>query len=69
MKRLYYLFHGTEFARSISKDLQNAGINEGQLHFLSHDQAGLATANVHQADIFDERDIPHSGVWGCWPFT
>lgn len=65
MKRLYYLFHGTEFARAISNDLKSAGINEGQLHFLSNDQAGLQTASVHKVDIFDERDIPHSGTWGA----
>ena len=65
MKRLYYLFHGTEFARAISNDLKAVGIDEGQLHFLSNDQAGLQVADVHQADIFDQRDIPHSGVWGA----
>ena len=65
MKRLYYLFKGTQFARAISNDLKDAGIDEGQLHFLSNDQAGLQTAHVHKADIFEERDIPHRGTWGA----
>lgn len=65
MKRLYYLFNGTQFAQDISDDLLSTGIDEGQLHFLSHDQAGLESANVHRADIFDERDIPHRGTWGA----
>lgn len=65
MKRLYYLFRGTQFARAISNDLRDAGIDEGQLHFLSHDQAGLESAKVHKADVFEQYDIPHRGTWGA----
>jgi hypothetical protein len=66
MKRLYYLFRGTDFARSISRDLQAAGIEEGRLHFMSKDQAALQSAQVHTTSIFDEKDIPHSGTYGAF---
>lgn len=65
MKRLYYLFRGSDAARSISQDLAAAGLNTGQLHFMSNDQAALDAAQVHKTSVFEERDIPHSGTWGA----
>ena len=64
MKRLYYLFRGTQHARAISDDLQLAGLDNGQLHFLSRDQANLQLSNVHAASVFQERDLQHSGFYG-----
>ncbi len=65
MKRLYYLFQGTEHAKAISDDLRIAGVNEGQLHFMSKDISGLTSAHVHNTSILDEKDIPHSGTYGA----
>ena len=65
MKRLYYLFQGTEPAKAISDDLRIAGVNEGQLHFMSKDVSGLTSAHVHNTSILDEKDIPHSGTYGA----
>ena len=65
MKRLYYLFRGTNAAKSISRDLTEVGIDSGQLHFLSNDQAALQSAHVHRTSVFEERDIPHRGTWGA----
>ncbi len=65
MKRLYYVFRGADTAQSISRDLQAAGINVGQLHFLSQDQQALQSAQVQQADLLEEKDISHSGTWGA----
>lgn len=64
MKRLYYLFRGTQHARSISDDLQKAGLDNGQLRFLSRDTGTLQTSNVHAASILQERDLQHSGFYG-----
>ncbi len=64
MKRLYYLFRGTRHARSISDDLHRAGIDDGQLHFLSRDQGSLQLAHVHTTSVLQERDLQHSGFYG-----
>lgn len=65
MKRLYYLFRGTQPAKSISDDLHNAGIDDGQLHFLSRDAGSLQLASVHTTSLFQERDLQHSGTYGA----
>ncbi len=64
MKRLYYLFRGTQHARAISDDLQLAGIDDGQLHFMNRDQGSLQLANVHTTSVIQERDLQHSGFYG-----
>ncbi|MCG8536344.1 MAG: hypothetical protein MI808_14755 [Pseudomonadales bacterium] len=65
MKRLYYLFSGTQYAKSISDDLINSGIDEGQLHFMNKDVAALEAQHVHRTNILDEKDIQHSGTYGA----
>ncbi len=65
MKRLYYLFSGTQYAKSISDDLLNSGIDVGQVHFMNRDVAALEQQHVHQTNILDERDIQHSGTYGA----
>lgn len=65
MKRLYYLFSGTQPARAISDDLHGAGINDGQLHFLSKDSSGLQSSRVHGTTLLDVKDIPHTTTWGA----
>ncbi|MGB3624050.1 MAG: hypothetical protein WBA20_22100 [Ketobacter sp.] len=65
MKRLYYLFQGTAPAKTITDDLKLAGINSGQLHFMSRDVSGLTSAKVHNTGILDEKDISHSGTYGA----
>jgi len=65
MKRLYYLFRGTDAAGTISRDLAAVGINAGQMHFLNNDKAALDSAHVHRTGVFEERDIPHRGTWGA----
>lgn len=64
MKRLYYLFRGTQHARSISDDLHRVGIEDGQLHFMSRDQGSLQLAQVHTTSVLQERDLQHSGLYG-----
>jgi len=64
MKRLYYLFRGTQPAKAISDDLHNAGIDDGQLHFLSRDTGSLQIAKVHTTSLFQERNLQHSGFYG-----
>lgn len=64
MKRLYYLFRGTQHARAISDDLQMAGLDTGQLHFLSRDHATLQLARVPTTSMLEERDLSHSGFYG-----
>ena len=65
MKRLYYLFRGPQHARAISEDLRQAGLNDGQLHFMSRSPAPLQLANVHTTSVFQERDLEHSGFYGA----
>ena len=65
MKRIYYLFNGTLPARSISDDLLAAGMNNGQLHFLNRDANSLEKLQVHRTNIFEEKDIGHSGLYGA----
>ena len=64
MKRLYYLFRGTQHAQSISNDLKKAGLDDGQLHFMNQSAAALQMADVHTASVFQERDLQHSGLYG-----
>ncbi|MDX1694754.1 MAG: hypothetical protein R3208_13390 [Ketobacteraceae bacterium] len=64
MKRIYYLFNGTLPARSISDDLLSLGMNAGQLHFLNRDPQSLESLEVPKTNIFEERDIGHSGLYG-----
>lgn len=48
MKRLYYLFRGTQYAKDINQDLLENGIHQHQLHFFSKDIAGLSSINMEQ---------------------
>ena len=64
MKRLYFVFRGTQPAHAISKDVTALGFDEGQLHFLNKDHAGLDAQGVNQTNIFEEKDIGHSGFYG-----
>ncbi|HVL02514.1 MAG TPA: hypothetical protein VM553_21990 [Dongiaceae bacterium] len=65
MKRLYYLFRGTQPAKAISDDLHDVGLNDGQLHFMSKDAGSLQLAKVHTTSLFQERDLQHSGTYGA----
>ncbi|MCG8313842.1 MAG: hypothetical protein MI976_11545 [Pseudomonadales bacterium] len=65
MKRIYYLFKDTIAARGISDDLMSMGMNNGQLHFLNRDFQKLDALDVHRTNIFDEKDIGHSGLYGA----
>ena len=65
MKRIYYLFQGTLPARSISDDLVAAGMNVGQLHFLNRDIHSLDSLDVPKANLFEQKDIGHSGFYGA----
>ncbi|MCG8672364.1 MAG: hypothetical protein MI867_23370 [Pseudomonadales bacterium] len=65
MKRIYYLFDGTFSARGISDDLLATGLDSGQLHFLNRNFQALDAQHVHRTNIFDEKDIGHSGVYGA----
>ncbi len=65
MKRIYYLFNGTLPARGISDDLLATGMSTGQLHFLNRDFVSLDTLQVPKTNIFEERDIGHSGLYGA----
>lgn len=64
MKRLYYLFRGTQHAKTISDDLHQVGIDDGQLHFMSKDVGTLQQDRVHTTSVFQERDLQHSGFYG-----
>lgn len=64
MKRLYYLFRGTQHARAISDDLQHAGLDNGQLHFLNRDHGSLQVSKVPTTSVLQERDLQHSGFYG-----
>lgn len=65
MKRIYYLFDGTMPARGITDDLLATGMDNGQLHFLNRDFQKLDSLNVHRTNIFEEKDIGHSGLYGA----
>ncbi len=64
MKRLYYLFSGTDQAKNISRDLQSAGISYGQLHFMAKNNLSLNQANLHTTSLLEERDLQHKGAYG-----
>lgn len=66
MKRIYYLFNGTQPASAIAQDLQQVGINNGQLHFLNRNTAALDSQQVHRASFLQEKDIEHSGIYGAF---
>lgn len=64
MKRFYYTLQGTQPAYAISQDLTSNGIDKGQIHFLNKNALALDTQGVNRTNLFEEKDIGHSGIYG-----
>lgn len=64
MKRLYFIVNGIQPAHEISNDVTRLGFNPGQLHFMNKNDYALDRQGVNQTNIFEEKDIAHSGVYG-----
>ncbi len=64
MRRIYYLLDNIEETESISETLHNNGIADWQFHVLAKDEEGLYRHHLHRANIFQKRDVVHSGERG-----
>jgi hypothetical protein len=57
MKRMYYLTDSLDSCEQISRDIHEAGINDGHFHVLSKDVAGLYKRHIHSANYLQTLDI------------
>jgi hypothetical protein len=65
MKRLYYLTQSLDSVSQISDDLHREGLSDWNIHVLSKDAAGLYHRHIHEAHLFQQNDVIHSGEMGA----
>ena len=65
MTRTYYLLDYIDEVDSISDTLHENGIADWQFHVLAKDEKGLYQHHLHRANIFQKRDLVHSGERGA----
>lgn len=65
MIQVQFLLESMAECEDIDHDLEFVGINSDDIHYLSKNSQEFAGHNVHQASLFEERDILHSGLQGA----
>jgi len=65
MTRTYYLLDNIDEVDSVSDTLHKNGVADWQFHVLSKDEKGLYRHHLHRANIFQKRDLVHSGERGA----
>ena len=64
MKCLYYLTPDLVSTHRVSDDLHEAGVEDGFVHIVSHDEAGLARKHLHSSNYLETLDIVREVIIG-----
>lgn len=65
MRTLYYLMDRLEAARAMADSLREFGIDDSGYYIVSKDHDGLRRQSLHDASVFAETDLIHSGLRGA----
>jgi len=65
MKCIYYLTSTLESSSNISNDLQQAGIGDWFIHFLSRDDSGIKRKKLHSSNYLERLDVLRYGLLGA----
>ena len=64
-----FLLNNLQLSDELSANLVSAGFNEDNIHFVTESSSDYSGHNIHEASIFEERDIIHSAtrsaMWGA----
>lgn len=65
MRSLYYLMDRLDTARAMADTLRELNVDESGYYIVSKDHDGLRRQSLHDASIFAETDLVHSGLRGA----
>lgn len=65
MRTLYYLMDRLDTARAMATTLRELNVDDNGYYIVSKDHDGLRRQNLHDASIFAETDLVHSGLRGA----
>lgn len=65
MKCLYYLTGTLDSTHNITKDLQDAGVENWFIHVLCKNEAGLKKKKIHSSNYLEQLDILRYGLLGA----
>lgn len=65
MRSLYYLMDKLDTARAMADTLRELNVDESGYYIVSKDHDGLRRQSLHDASIFAETDLVHSGLRGA----
>lgn len=65
MRTLYYLMDRLDTARAMATSLRELNVDDSGYYIVSKDHDGLRRQNLHDASVFAETDLIHSGLRGA----
>lgn len=65
MRSLYYLMDKLDTARGMAETLHELNVDDSGYYIVSKDHDGIRRHNLHDASVFAETDLVHSGLRGA----
>jgi len=65
MKRYYFIGDNLDELEAFENELETRGLNQLQIHVLSHHDADVSQRHLHEVFDFLRKDVIHSGLFGA----